>query len=95
MKTPEWDGNSDTLPLKLSEAIILGQKWLKKANPKFDDFQVREISISRVGNSKIKDRWYYSLDYQSVVEGRTLYGSPFIVKILMDGAVIEPKRFKD
>ena len=95
MKTPEWDGNSDTLPLKLSEAIAIGQKWLKKAYPKLDDFQIREISISRVGNSEIKDRWYYSFDFQAVVGCRTLFGSPFIVKILMDGSVVEPKITKD
>ena len=45
MKTPEWDGESDTLPLKLSEATSIGRRWLKKTNPKLDDFQMREISI--------------------------------------------------
>lgn len=91
MKTPEWDGNTDNPPLKISEALAIGQKWLKKSNPKIDDFQVRNISITRVGNSDIKNRWYYSLDFQAVIDGRTLFGSPFNVVILMDGAVVEPK----
>ncbi len=91
MKTPEWDGKSDTPPLKLSEAMTIGQSWLKKENPKFEDFQIREISISRVGNSEIKDRWYYSLDFQAIVGGRTLYGSPFNAVILMDGTLVEPR----
>jgi hypothetical protein len=95
MKSPEWDGKSDTPPLNIAEAISIGQKWLKKENPKLDVFQIREISISRVGNSEIKDRWYYSLDFQAVVGGRTLYGSPFNAVILMDGTIVKPRILRD
>ena len=93
--SPEWDGSTDPLPLSISQAVEIGRKWMKDNNPKLDDFEVRTISINRVGDSRIKNRWYYSIEFQAVVSGRTLYGSPFFVKILMNGVVVESEIEKD
>lgn len=90
LKTPQWNGYSDNLPLKISRATKIGIEWLKKNNPKFDDFTLVEFSIQRVGNSELMDRWYYKLDYQAKIGDRILYGSPFFVTILLDGTVVEP-----
>ena len=90
LKTPQWDGYSNNLPLKISHVIKIGIEWLKKTNPQFDDFILLEFAVSRVGNSKLKDRWTYSLEYQAKVTDQILYETLFPVTILFDGTVVEP-----
>ena len=70
--------------------IKIGIEWLKKTNPQFDDFILVEFAISRVGNSKLKDRWNYSLEYQAKVTDQILYETLLPVTILLDGTVVEP-----
>ncbi|MBN2418725.1 MAG: hypothetical protein JXL81_05025 [Deltaproteobacteria bacterium] len=93
--SPEWDGNSENLPLSISEAMAIAKKWIKDNNPKLDDFEARNISIVRIGDSRIKNRWYFSIDFEAILDGRTLFGSPFVVKILMNGLVVEPEIVKN
>jgi hypothetical protein len=90
VKTPEWTGSNDSPPLQISKAVIIAKDWVKKKNPKLDDFQVSKIHIQRIGCSSIKNRWYYEIDFQGILDGRTLFGPDYIAKVLMDGTIIEP-----
>ena len=90
VKTPEWTGTTDNPPLQISKAVSIAKEWVKKKNPKLDDFQVSKLSIQRIGCSSIKNRWYYEIDFQGILDGRTLFGPDFMAKILMNGTIIEP-----
>jgi hypothetical protein len=91
LKTPEWKENMSNPPLPLPKAVSLATVWMKKRNPKFDDFIVSGITIRRIGSSDLRNRWDYLIDFNAIVDRRTVYGSTFVAIVLMDGTIIEPK----
>jgi hypothetical protein len=90
-KLPEWDPESGKpAPLELSTAIKLGKEWMKKKNPKMDDFTVGSISVEKVGYGSIPNRWFYKVEFDPIVGGQKLFGSQFMAVVLMNGTVVEP-----
>ena len=90
-RLPEWDPESGKpAPLPLDVAIKKGKEWLKKKNPKMDDFKVRSISLEKVGFGSIPNRWFYKIEFDPVLGDQRLFGPWFAAVVLMDGTVVEP-----
>ena len=87
----EWDPESgDPAPLSFKKAITEGKAWMMKKYPKMDDFQVRSITIEKMGWSSLRNRWYYKIEFNPIVGGQKLFGSMFTAVVLLDGSVVEP-----
>ena len=93
-KAPKWKPGSGEPPLSLSKAIDAALAWGKKNYKRYDDVQVQSISLSAIGCSTAKDKWYYLVHFSPIIDGNALYGSGYFAGVLMDGTVIGPTPVK-
>jgi hypothetical protein len=66
---------------------------LKQQNPEVKAFESSTVNVARgYGVFAQRDRWYYNISFDPVVGGRRLAGNAgFLVVVLMDGSVVEPR----
>jgi TonB family protein len=88
-----WNPRSGPPPLSIVDAIKAGETWLAQKSPDVKTFELASAALQRTQPySGLGDRWFYRLDYDPVVAGRRLPGgSNFIVVVLLDGTVVEPR----
>lgn len=90
-KLPAWDPEGgQPAPLALNTAIKLGREWLKKKNPQVHDFAVTTISVERVEDDSIRNRWFYNVEFVSIIGGHENFLGRFWAVVLMNGTVVEP-----
>ena len=93
-KTPKWKIGSGEPPLALSKAIGAALSWAKKNYKRYDDVQVHSISLSSIGCSQARDKWYYLVHFSPIIDGNALFGSGYFAAVLMDGTVVGPTPVK-
>jgi hypothetical protein len=88
---PEWRPEKDPPPLSIAKAATFAREWARKEHPKFDDLQLRNIQLQEIQcSSPVRNRWFYMLSFDPVVEGRTSWSRDVTVVVLMDGAIVTP-----
>jgi hypothetical protein len=92
---PEWQPEKDPPPLSIAKAVSLAREWAKKEHAKFDDLQLRNIQVQEIQcSSPVRNRWFYMLGLDPVVEGRTSWSGGVTVIVLMDGSIVTPVQKK-
>ena len=89
-RSPSWDSTGNP-PLSLGDATIKARNWIKTKYPSFKTEDVENISLGKIWNQEIKNRWYYtiSLRARATVDGIETENF-FSVIVLLDGNIIDP-----
>jgi hypothetical protein len=91
VRLPEWQPEKDPPPLAMAEAISRAREWARKRHPKFDDLRLRNIQLQEIQcDTPVRNRWFYMLSFDPVVEGRESWGGDVTVIVLMDGSIVTP-----
>ena len=90
LASPRWSPEDGEPPLALSQAITLGLTWARGHYTRFDEVEIDSVSLSRIGCSDLRDRWYYLVHFSLKIEGQRLFGSGNFAAVLMDGTVVPP-----
>jgi hypothetical protein len=90
-KTPEWFPEKQDPPFTIPQAIAAAKKAALADHPKFDDLVTSSVEIRRVGAFRSKNRWFYRVEFNPVIEGQTFFGNDITVVLLMDGTVVKPR----
>lgn len=89
-QTPEWKPDV-SLPLPVEKAAGKATEWLKKRTTKFTEWDIVSISLGKIWDSEIKNKWYYSVSVNGTVQVDGIKANSFFsVIVLMDGTVVEP-----
>ncbi len=87
---PEWKVDGP-LPLPVEKAVAKAMEWIKKRNAKFTEWAVASISLGKIWDSDLKNRWYYSVSVNGTVDVDGIKANSYLsVIILMDGTIVEP-----
>lgn len=87
---PEWKVDGP-LPLPVEKAVAKATEWIKKRNAKFTEWDIVSISLGKIWDSDIKNRWYYSVSVNGTVDVDGIKANSFFsIIILMDGTIVEP-----
>ncbi|UTW11530.1 hypothetical protein [Marinobacterium rhizophilum] len=90
MGTDSWGGEyGKDIALSQSEVLGIFYDWVSKSD-QFNSVKVFSISLNRHGCSELKDKWYYTISYNPLVNGLELQDVGFWLIILLDGRVVEP-----
>jgi hypothetical protein len=90
-RLPEWDPESGKpAPLPMDVAIKTGKEWLKKKYPKIDDFKIQSVTLEKIRNSSIPNRWFYNIRFDPFLGDLHVFGPEFMAVVLMNGSVVEP-----
>ncbi len=92
-RTQSWTPAQGEPPLGLAPAYQVVKQWWRAQNTRYDDVNVREITLRKYGCSLVADRWYYVIDLNPVIDGNELWGSGNWVAVLMDGTVIGSRKY--
>jgi len=93
-KTPSWDGNIKNLPLSMEQAVNIGKKWAaNKIKDKQDVLTLKEISLTNICRTGIKNRWVYEISFESKNKNSD-YSTTYMAVFFLDGTIIEPKKIK-
>jgi hypothetical protein len=89
LQTPEWNPETEPIPLAPDRACRLAGDWLRKHG--FADFILERVQILRYDRTSLSPqgkqlakRFYYRLEYMKPPEAMHVY-------VLLDGTVPEPK----
>lgn len=83
-KTPDWDPESQAIPLTYEKAIQTGRVTLKKDVGDDKTWKVIEINCERMGNKK----WIYVVKFRNTVDrSNAKEGDVYICVVKMDGSV--------
>ncbi len=89
-RCPAWKMDQEP-PLPIYKAVELATQLMKEKYPKFTDFDINSISLSKIWDQKYQDRWYYSIGVNANADLDGIKAnSYFNVLVLMDGTVVEP-----
>ena len=80
---PEWLSEQDNPPLSARRALAIASDYLPKLVSNAEAWQVRDIRLRPV-----RDKWVYVLEFSERREG---VQAPFMIVVLMNGEVVEPK----
>lgn len=92
--SPSWSPSSGAPPLAIEKAVALATRWIREKNPRFDDFKPTRITFQRTSRSENGHsfrRWYYTIDFEPVMNEEALYGGTYVAVVLFDGTVVEPR----
>lgn len=94
-KCPIWRMDEEP-PFPIHRAVELAMQWIREKYPKFTNFDIVNISLSKTWNEKYKDMWYYSIFFNANVDLNGIKASSyFTVLVLMDGTVVGPSSPKN
>jgi len=66
-------------------------EWIKNRNKKFTEWDIVSISLGKIWDSEIKNKWYYSISVNGTVDVDGIKANSFFsVIVLMDGTIVEP-----
>lgn len=91
---PKWTpASSGPPPLAISKAVELGETWLRKRHADMNKLVVSAITIRAQSGSGpgVTEGWFYRIEFQPIVAGKKLWGGEFVVVVLFDGTVVEPR----
>jgi hypothetical protein len=88
---PKWIPEKGWPPLTIESALSAARVRIREVHPKFDDFQLREVSLKSFNDSRIPDGWYYVFDFDPVMDGNRMYSFIYYAIVLMDGVVLLPE----
>lgn len=80
---PEWLSEQDNPPLSARRALAVASDYLPKLVSNAEEWEVRDVRLRPV-----RDKWVYVLEFSERREG---VKSPFVIVVLMNGEVVEPK----
>lgn len=89
-RSPSWDATGNP-PLSLGDAITKAKDWMKTKYPSFKAQEVENISLGKIWDQEIKNRWYYTIALQAraTIDGVDT-DKYFSVILLLDGSIVEP-----
>ncbi len=92
--TPEWSGLGEP-PLSVGAACEVAAAWLKGKYVGFAEFEPENLTLNRVFHESVANRWSYSLLINAYgVLGGVKVKNQFMVVVLMDRSVVEPKPYQ-
>ena len=80
---PEWLSEQDNPPLPARRALAIASDYLPKLVTNAEAWKAGEIRLRPV-----RDKWVYVLEFSQRREG---VQTPFVIVVLMNGEVVEPK----
>ena len=87
---PEWKVDGP-LPLPVEKAVAKATEWIKKRNAKFTEWDIASITLGKIWDSDVKNRWYYSVSVNGTVDVDGIKANSFFsIIILMNGTIVEP-----
>jgi hypothetical protein len=87
---PEWKPDV-SLPLPIEKAAEKATGWIKSRNTKFTELDIVSISLGKIWDSEMKNKWYYSVSVNGAVNVDGIRANAFFsVIVLMDGTIVEP-----
>ena len=90
---PRWEPEQGEPPLSPSKVVEIARRWAKAKFTRFDDLRVQEITLAPAWCER--SYWYYFVQLDPVVDGRTLWSNAYSVAVLMDGKVVPLTELKD
>jgi hypothetical protein len=81
--SPEWLGEQDNPPLAARRALTIASDYLPKLVTNAEKWEARAIRLCPV-----RDRWVYAVEFSERREG---VQAGFVIVVLMNGEVVEPK----
>ena len=90
-KLPRWESSQQALPLSVADAVARAQVWMKEQNPTIESFSPNRIELKHVSASRLRGLWYYSVGFDAIVNGNTMYSWSFEAVVLMDGSIVVPR----
>lgn len=81
--SPEWLDGQEHPPLSARRALLLATAYLPKLAPHAEKLKMHEIRLRQV-----RDKWVYVVEFSERKEG---VKSGFVIVVLMNGEVVEPK----
>jgi hypothetical protein len=89
-KSPTWNIESGEPPLSISKAVTAAKAWGKRTYTRYDDVRIQSISLSAIGCTSVKDKWYYMVHFSPIIDGNAVFGGGYFAAVLMDGTVVGP-----
>lgn len=89
--SPPWRPAEGDPPLALGKAIEIATQAVRAQHPKFDDVQVWDVHIMSAQCGEGASRWFYSIGFSPVIDGRRMYGGNVEAVLLMNGTVVEAR----
>ena len=90
--TPKWVLGQGEPPLSVAEVSSVAIDWANSRWPKFDQVNVDEITVTGYDCFQDIGYSYYRIKFTPIFDGNKIYGSTYMVAILMDGTIIEPRK---
>ena len=87
---PDWKPDV-SLPLPIEKAVGKATEWIKNRSTKFTERDIVTISLGKIWDSEMKDKWYYTISVNGTVNVDGIKANSFFsVIVLMDGTIVEP-----
>jgi hypothetical protein len=81
--SPEWPGEQDNPPLAARRALAIASDYLPKLVTNVEKWEARAIRLHPV-----REKWIYVVEFSERREG---VQAAFVIVVLMNGEVVEPK----
>ncbi len=93
--TESWNGKGK-MPFNTEKAVDAGLASLRRQHPEIDDFKLESIVLRRVAcDEGLTDKWTFDMMFYGVKHVRNDTSCiGFMVWLLSDGSVVEPKAEK-
>ena len=89
---PEWDATTPP-PFPLEKAISQTVEWVESNNPKLKVWDIESVSLGKIWDSRLKNRWYYLVSVKGFEDVNGIVSNtPFSTVVLMDGSFAEVTR---
>ena len=93
-RSPSWDLTGNP-PLSIEAAVTKAKEWIRTRYPSFIPEEVVNISLGRIYEPEIGNRWYYTVSLQARTTTDGVDTEKFFsVIVLLDGSVVEPSDSK-
>ncbi len=90
--TPKWSGKGEP-PLSIGAATEKVIAWIKETYPEFTVVIPETITMQRIFNHGLDDRWVYTVSVRVVGKlGPVDVKYQYQVAVLLDGTVVMPKK---
>ena len=97
-KQVAWDPEKQQPPLSVVDAVAIAKKWATAQYSKFEDLRVSSIELSPMCMPQLKNRWFYTIQFEPTLYGKSVYGYEIFVVVLFDKTVVpsekkEPRKY--
>jgi hypothetical protein len=90
-----WTPGHGEPPISAGQAYDLARAWARVNWKRYDSFGLESISLQTLGCDSSNKKWVYVVSLAPIIDGNRLFGSTYVVGVLMDGSIIAPRNVKN